>query len=48
MRLAELGSAGGDVAYSAVSMAISRFEKRLEVDRDLQRRIKAVRAILEL
>jgi hypothetical protein len=48
MRLAELGSAGGDVAYSAVSMAISRFEKRLEVDRDLQRRIKALRAILEL
>jgi hypothetical protein len=48
MRLAELGSAGGDVAYSAVSMAISRFEKRLEVDRNLQRRIKAVRAILEL
>jgi len=48
MRLAELGSAGGDAAYSAVSMAISRFEKRLESDRDLQRRIKAVRAILEL
>jgi REP-associated tyrosine transposase len=48
MRLAELGSAAGDAAYSAVSMAISRFEKRLENDRDLQRRIKAVRAILEL
>ena len=48
MRLAELGSAAGNAAYSAVSMAISRFEKRLKVDRDLQRRIKAVRAILEL
>jgi hypothetical protein len=29
-------------------MAITRFEKRLAHDRDLQRRIKAVRAILEL
>ena len=48
MRLAELGSAAGDTAYSAVSMAISRFEKRLEVDRDLQRRLKAVRKILRL
>ena len=48
MRLAELGSTAGDLAYSAVSMAITRFEKRLKVDRDLQRRIKAVRAILEL
>ena len=47
MRLAELGSASGDTAYSAVSMAISRFEKRLKVDRDLQRRIKTVRKILE-
>jgi len=48
MRLAELGSAAGDAAYSAVSMAISRFEKRLKADRDLQRRIKAVRKILQL
>jgi REP element-mobilizing transposase RayT len=48
MRLAELGSASGDTAYSAVSMAISRFEKRFQVDRDLQRQIKAVREILEL
>ena len=48
MRLSELGSAAGNAAYSAVSMAISRFEKRLEVDRDLQRRLKAVRKILRL
>ncbi|HEX6562917.1 MAG TPA: transposase [Chthoniobacterales bacterium] len=48
MRLAELGSASGGTGYSAVSMAISRFEKRLQVDRDLQRRIKAVRKILML
>jgi hypothetical protein len=48
MRLAELGSTAGDVAYSAVSMATIRFEKRLKVDRDLQGRIKAVRVILKL
>jgi hypothetical protein len=30
VRLAELGSGAGDVAYSAVSMAITRFEIRLE------------------
>jgi hypothetical protein len=48
VRLAKLGSAAGNVAYSAVSMAITRFEERLKVDRNLQRRIKAVRAILEL
>jgi hypothetical protein len=43
-----VGSVAGDVAYSAVSMAITRFEKTLAHDRDLQRRIKAVRAILQL
>jgi hypothetical protein len=48
MRLSELGSAAGNAAYSAVSMSISRFEKRLNADRDLQRRIKAVRKILQL
>jgi hypothetical protein len=32
VRLAELGSIAGDVAYSAVSMAITRFEKRLKID----------------
>ena len=48
MRLVELGLAAGDAAYSAVSMAISRFERRLEVDRDLQRRLKAVRKVLQL
>jgi chromosomal replication initiation ATPase DnaA len=48
MRLAELGKAGGGVAYPAVSTAISRFQKRLKVDRALQRRLKAVRAILKI
>jgi len=48
MRLAELGDIAGGVAYPAVSMAIRRLEKRLSVDRDLQRRVKVVRAILKI
>jgi hypothetical protein len=48
MRLAELGAAGGCVAYAAVSTVIGRFEKRLKVDSDLQRRLKAVRAMLKI
>ena len=47
----EARSTGSNAAFhfftghSAVNMAISRFEKRLKVDRDLQRRIKDVQAI---
>ena len=48
MRLTELGKAAGGAAYPAVSTAIIRFEKRLKVDRDLQRRLKAVCAILKI
>jgi hypothetical protein len=48
MRLAELGEAAGGVAYPAVSAAISRFEKRLKVDRDLQRELRAARALLKI
>jgi hypothetical protein len=48
MQLGELGDIAGDVAYPAVSMAIRRLEKRLSVDRDLQRKVKAVRAILKI
>jgi hypothetical protein len=48
MRLAELGDIAGGVAYPAVSMAIRRFEKRLSVDRDLQRKVKAVQAVLKI
>jgi len=36
------------VAHPAVSAAISRFEKRLKVDRDLQRKLKAARALLKI
>ena len=38
MRLAELDEAGGDIAYSSVSVAIKRFERRLQVDRELRRK----------
>jgi hypothetical protein len=39
MRLAEPGEAGGGIAYPAVSVAIQRFEKRLQVDRELRRKL---------
>jgi hypothetical protein len=47
MRLAELGEAGGGIAYPAVSAAIKRFEKRLPVDRDLIRKLTAAQDIVE-
>jgi hypothetical protein len=48
MRLAELGQVAGEVAYPAVSVAIKRFEKRLKVDRELAKKIKAVRTMLKI
>ena len=48
MRLAELGQAAEGMAYPAVSAAIGRFDKRLKVDRELQRKLKAVRAMLKI
>jgi putative transposase len=48
MRLAELGQAAGEVAYPAVSAAIKRFENRLKVDRDLEKKVKAVRRMLKI
>jgi hypothetical protein len=39
MRLAELGQAGGGIAYPAVNVAIKRFEKRLQIGRDLRRKL---------
>ena len=48
MRLAELGQMAGGVAYPAVSVAIKRFEDRLNVDRDLQEKLKTVRRILKI
>jgi hypothetical protein len=48
MRLAELGQVAGGVAYPAVSIAITRFEKRLKIDRALRRKLKAVRALVKI
>jgi len=48
MRLGELGRAAGEVTYPAVSAAINRFEKRLKIDRELQRKLKATRALLKI
>ena len=48
MRLGELGHAAGNVAYPAVSAAITRFEKRLKIDRELQRKLKATRLLLKI
>jgi putative transposase len=48
MRLAELGQAVGGVAYPAVSAAIKRLEKRLKVDRDLEKRVKELRRMLKI
>ena len=48
MRLAELGDFAGGVAYPAVSAAIKRFEKRLRVDRRLEKKVKAVQKILKI
>jgi hypothetical protein len=48
MRLAELGEMAGGVAYPAVSVAIKRFENRLITDRNLQKKVKAVRKMLKI
>jgi hypothetical protein len=48
MRLAELGEAGGGIAYPAVSVAFKRFEKRRQVDRDLTRKLTAVEELLNI
>jgi hypothetical protein len=48
MRLGELGRAARDATYPAVSAAISSFEKRLKIDRGLQRKLKATRVLLKI
>jgi hypothetical protein len=48
MRLTDRRKAAGNFSYPAVSAAIGRFEKRLKVDRDLQRKLKAVQAMLKV
>jgi hypothetical protein len=48
MRLAELGEAAGGIAYPAVSVAIKRFEKRLQIERDLRRKLATVEKLLKI
>jgi hypothetical protein len=48
MRLSELSDAAGEVAYPAISAALDRFEKRLKIDRELQRKLKATRVLLKI
>jgi putative transposase len=42
LRLKEMGELAGDFEYPAVNAAIGRFEKRLKIDRELQKKIKRV------
>ncbi len=48
MRLGEMGNASGGVAYPAVSAALKRFEKRLRIDRELQKKMRIVRTMLKV
>jgi putative transposase len=48
LRLVELGGLGGELEYPAVSAAISRIEKRLKIDRELQSKVKHVRRMLNI
>ena len=42
LRLKEMGQLAGGLEYPAVNAAIARFEKRLKIDRELQKKIKKV------
>ncbi len=48
MLLAEVDEAAGGIAYLAPSVAIKRFEKRLQIDRDLRRKLTAVEKLLKI
>jgi putative transposase len=48
LRLVELGQLGGNVEYPAVSGAISRIEKRLKIDQELQSKVKRVKRMLNI
>jgi hypothetical protein len=43
-----LGQLAGAMEYPAVTMAIRRFEKRLQVDKTLTRRLKQVLKMLQV
>jgi hypothetical protein len=48
MRSAELGEVAGGAAYPAVSPAIKRFEKRVQLDRHLKKKVRAVQRIFNM
>jgi hypothetical protein len=48
MRLRELGELGGGIEYPAVSIAITRIEKRPKIDRELQQKLKQVSKLLKV
>jgi hypothetical protein len=46
--LRELGRQVGEVEYPAVRLAIARFEKRLNTDRSLKKKLKQVIKLLNV
>jgi hypothetical protein len=48
LRLKEMGELAGGFEYPAVNAAIARFEKRLKIDRELQKKIKRVAKNLKI
>jgi hypothetical protein len=42
LRLKEMGELAGDFEYPAVNATIARFEKRLKIDREFQKKLKRV------
>ena len=48
LRLREMGELAGGLAYPAVNASIARIEKRLKIDRELQKKLKRVAQILKI
>jgi hypothetical protein len=48
LRLKEMGELAGGFEYPAVNAAISRFERRLKIDRDLQKKLKKIAKKLKI
>jgi putative transposase len=48
LRLKEMGELAGGFEYPAVNAAIARFERRLKIDRDLQKKFKQVAKKLKI
>jgi hypothetical protein len=48
LRLKEMGELAGGFQYPAVNAAIARFERRLKIDRDLQKKLKKIAKQLKI